>query len=232
MKRSDSGESDRRLTVLSFDHGKLDLIAKGARKGGSRLAGISEPLTLAKFHYAIGRQRRFVTQVEPLTSFAGLRRDYTALLAGLAWVELLDRILPYESPAEEIAMLGKQVLLEMEQSADSVVVLAWGMAVLLENEGHNPDWMTCVVTGVPVTRTPVFVSAIAGGHVSEDVAAKYQDRFPASSEALIAIKKMAIMPNPPQNLKQKLEVLGILGEFWTGLLERPLPALRTLRESQ
>ena len=62
LHRTESGENDRRLTLLTLEQGKIDVIARGARKGGSRLAGISEPLVFAKMQLAVGRHRRFVTQ--------------------------------------------------------------------------------------------------------------------------------------------------------------------------
>ena len=38
LRRVDYGESDRVLTVLTRDHGKLGVIARGVRKPGSRMA--------------------------------------------------------------------------------------------------------------------------------------------------------------------------------------------------
>ena len=39
LRRSDFGESDRLLTVLTPERGKIRLIAKGARKPSSRKSG-------------------------------------------------------------------------------------------------------------------------------------------------------------------------------------------------
>lgn len=213
---------------MTSEYGKLDLIAKGARKSGSRLAGSSEPLTLTKMHFAIGRQRRFVTQVEPITSYPGIRTDYHRLLAALAWGELLAQILPYESPAPELFDLSKDVMRAFETHADPVVVLAWALAVVLESEGQSPDWLRCIVSGEPMTLSPAWVSPTAGGYVDPSHAGQFHDRFAASSEALIALKRIVECVEPPARLRDRDEVILILERFWCGVLERPLPALRAL----
>lgn len=228
LKRSDSGESDRRLTVFTSEYGKLDLIAKGARKGGSRLAGSSEPLTLAKMHFAVGRQRRFITQVEPITSFPQMRSDYHRLLAALAWCELLAGVLPYESPAPELFDLSKELLAHVAEHEDPVISLAWGMAVVFESEGQSPDWLRCIVTDAPLELSPAWVSPAAGGYVDPSVAGQFHDRFVATSEALIALKRLVEIPAPPAKLRDRDEVIVILERFWGAVLERPLPALRAL----
>src|ERR1043165_6899140 len=101
LRRRDSGESDRRLTVLTHELGKIDVIAKGARKAGSRLAGSSDPLVVAKFGLATGKKNLFVTQTQPMASFRGLRTDYERLTFALALCELYSAVVPWEEPFPE-----------------------------------------------------------------------------------------------------------------------------------
>ena len=56
LRRRDSGESDRRLTIFSRELGKIDVVAKGAKKPTSRLRGVSEPLNVGRFTYASGKK--------------------------------------------------------------------------------------------------------------------------------------------------------------------------------
>ena len=44
LRRVDYGEADRILTVLTREHGKIGVIARGVRKAGSRLAGAYRPV--------------------------------------------------------------------------------------------------------------------------------------------------------------------------------------------
>ena len=59
--------------MLSQEAGVMDVVAKGARKAASRLAGSSEPLSACILHVAEGKKNAFVTQVQPVSSFPGLR---------------------------------------------------------------------------------------------------------------------------------------------------------------
>src|SRR5688500_15988706 len=95
LRRKDSGERDRRLTLLTPELGKVDAIAKGARKGASRLAGSSDPLAMARMTLAKGKVNLFVTQAQPIHSFRGLRTDFERLSLALALVELYGAVLPW-----------------------------------------------------------------------------------------------------------------------------------------
>ena len=88
LKRKDSGESDRALTCLTEERGLVDVIAKGARKSGSRLSGSSEPLSVCEMEVAKGKAREFLTQAQPVMTFPKLREDYDRLAAGLAFAEI------------------------------------------------------------------------------------------------------------------------------------------------
>jgi DNA repair protein RecO (recombination protein O) len=57
LRRRDAGESDRALTLLTEERGLVEVVAKGARKVGSRLAGCSEPLAVCELEVAKGKAR-------------------------------------------------------------------------------------------------------------------------------------------------------------------------------
>lgn len=91
MHRSDMGEADRLLTVLSRERGKLRLNAKGARKIKSRRAGHVELFMRSKMLVAKGRgDIDIVSQVETVEAYRGLREDLTRSTYAHYVVELLD----------------------------------------------------------------------------------------------------------------------------------------------
>ncbi|HXH62456.1 MAG TPA: DNA repair protein RecO [Fimbriimonadaceae bacterium] len=224
LKRTDSGESDRRLTVLTHEQGKIDVIAKGARKSGSRLAGVSDPLAFAELQIASGRHRSFVTQAQPITSLPGLREDYDRLLCGLAIAELADAFLPYNAPAPEVFDAVADALVSTAQASDPCVGLAWFGAWLLDHDGQMPDWRVCAATGAAIKMNPVWVSPLAGGAVCGAEAETRPDCLRVSAEALIGISKSAELPVPPQTLKRSVECALVMHLMWTHKLERELPA--------
>ena len=227
LRRSNTGEADRRLTLLTRSHGKIDAIAKGARKGGSRLAGSSEPLVHAVFTFAEGRARRFVTQVQPVTSFPDIRSDYDKMMAATALAELIAVSVPYESPQFEddsVFVLFLSALTELGKAQDWKAALVWAESKLMDAEGIHPEWTTCAVSGRPLSDNPAFVSPAAGGYVEASLAGQFDDRILVKAETLIALKKVALLEAAPMRIAGADECLKVLFTFWRHGLENRLPA--------
>jgi len=55
LRRIDYGEADRILTVLTLEHGKIGVIARGVRKSQSRLASRTDLFTRSRMQLARGR---------------------------------------------------------------------------------------------------------------------------------------------------------------------------------
>lgn len=227
LRRSESGEADRRLTLLTRDHGKIDVIAKGARKSGSRLAGSSEPLVRAVFTWAEGRARRFVTQVQPVTSYPQIRADYDRTLAALALAELTAVSVPFESPQHDVFDvfdLFVRSMASLNESVDWRASMVWAEAKLMAAEGAHPEWTTCAVSGAALSENPSWVSPAAGGLVSSELAVGYEDKFLVTAETLITLKKVVALDQPPNVVKGSDECLRVLFAFWRHILENRLPA--------
>ncbi|AIE88034.1 DNA repair protein RecO [Fimbriimonas ginsengisoli] len=224
LRRRDSGESDRRLTLLTLELGKIDAVAKGARKAASRLAGISDPLSSATLGIAEGKVNRFVTQAQPIASFRGLRTDFERLSFGLALVELYAAVLPVEQPFPEAYELLNESLRHLERHAKPLIALLWAEAKLLEISGFMPQFDRCVVTGEPLAEANPFVSPRAGGYVADAVAGPYVDRFRTRAEALYGLARLPTLDAPPANMKFADEALADLLPFWQAIAEAPLPA--------
>jgi len=224
LLRRDAGESDRRLTVLTPELGKIDVVAKGARKAASRLAGISDPLSAAVLGLAAGKRTRFITQAQPLASFRGLRTDYERLSFALALVELFAAVLPYDDPLPEIFDLLMSSLRHLETHKKPLIALLWAETKLLSDSGFMPQLERCVNTDEPIEVADPFVSPMAGGVVSEAAALTYVDRFRAPAEALYGLARLPDWDEPPPNMKFAPEALAALFPFWRAIGERQLPA--------
>ncbi len=214
LKREDAGENDRKLTVFTREIGKTYIYAKGAKKPGSRLTGVTEPLTFARFQLASGKHRRFLTQAQTATSHPELRSSYERLVCALAMAELVAEALPYESPEARAFDLLAMGIDQLAISKKPEVVLVWFAARLLEIEGKMPDWKTCSSSGGAIEEADVWVSPTTGGSVSDDHRNGAHDCFRASGEALIGIDKISRLAIPPTALKRSNECLWVLLQFW------------------
>lgn len=143
LSRTDYGEADRILTLLTPDEGKLSLLAKGVRRIKSKLAGGIELFSVSTITFIRGRG-----EVGTLVS-ARLDRHYKHI------VEDLDRtMLGYEltkllhkntedEPESTYFTLLQQAFATLDDVAISVAVIDfWFTAQLLKLAGHAPNLQT------------------------------------------------------------------------------------------
>ncbi|MEQ1933689.1 MAG: DNA repair protein RecO [Fimbriimonadaceae bacterium] len=224
LRRRDMGESDRRLTLLTKERGVIDVTAKGARKGGSRLSGSSEPLSACILQLATGKRNQYVTQAQPISSFPGLRTDYDRLSYALALTELAAAVLPHEHPADEEFGFLVRALHDLEHHEKPLVALIWAQLKLMDMSGFLPSFDVCVLTGVPVGEALPFLSPHAGGYIAFDSAVGFTDRFQTRAEVLYGLSACQEIDEPPPNLKFASECFRALFPFWRAYAEKQLPA--------
>jgi DNA repair protein RecO (recombination protein O) len=228
LRRRDQGESDRKLTVLSQERGVLDVIAKGARKSGSRLGGASEPLSVSVFQVASGKKQAFVTQAQPVMSFPGFRSDYERLSFALALSEIASAILPHDAQASEEFTFLLKAFKYLELHEKPRVAFVWAQLQLLSLGGFQPTFEQCAVSGEPIKETPCWLSPEAGGYLSPAEAWAFTDRFQVPAEVLYVLSACLPLEAPPAGLKFTGEAMRALLPFWRRYAERnSLPALET-----
>ena len=224
LRRRDSGESDRRLTLLTREQGKIEVVAKGARKAGSRLAGSSDSLTVSRLSLATGKKNSFITQTQPLTSFRGLRSDFERLSYALALCELYGAVLPFEQPDPEAFETLMASLSALESREKPLVALVWAELRLMSAEGFLPQFAESCLSGRPVEEAEAWVSPTAGGYVTAAESIAFPDRFRVKAEVLIGLARTAELDAPPPNLKLADECIVALFPFWRHIAETQLPA--------
>src|SRR5690606_23329791 len=73
------GDADRIVTLLTPLRGKVDVVAKGALRARSRMAGHLEPPVRVEVVLAHGRSMDIVTQAQAVDLFAPVRNDLDRL---------------------------------------------------------------------------------------------------------------------------------------------------------
>lgn len=202
----------------------MDVIAKGARKSGSRLSGSSEPLSASILQITPGKKQSFVTQAQPISSFPGLRADYDRLCFGLALTELAAGVLPHDHPAAEEFRFMVRALHDLEVHAKPAVALAWAEVRMMEMAGFWPSFAACAVTGVAVKEARPYLSPHAGGYVVGEHAFEFTDSFQIRAEILYGLNALVELEEPPANMKSVGDTLRTLFPFWRAIVDRALPA--------
>ena len=152
MHRSDVGEADRLLTVLSRERGKLRLNAKGARKVGSRKSGHVELFVRSKMLIAKGRgDIDIVSQVETIDAYRGLREDLTRSTYAHYAVELIDAFAEEGSEQPELFDLLAEALKWIETTNNLPLTRSASSRLqLLTLAGFQPQVFSCSGRGEPL----------------------------------------------------------------------------------
>jgi DNA repair protein RecO (recombination protein O) len=164
LRRVDYGEADRILTVLTRDHGKIGVIARGVRKAGSRLAAHTDLFAHSRMQLARGRgDLDVLTQSETVglaAPFADARRAACAAVCA----ELTDRVLESNHPDPETFDLVVDALRDCTDAArDPRAALVWLTRRMIDRLGYAPQLYDCASCVTRLPETSAWFSAIAGG---------------------------------------------------------------------
>lgn len=157
------GESDRIITLLTREHGRVRAVARGVRRTASRFGARLEPLGLVDAQFHVGRSLDSVTQVESLFSFgADLAGDYSRWTTAQAMCETAERLTPEEgeaAPAQFQLLVGGLRALAQRAHAPGLVLDAY-LIRSLAVAGWAASFDSCARCGAP---GPHRSFSLAGG---------------------------------------------------------------------
>jgi DNA repair protein RecO (recombination protein O) len=151
LRRSDLGEADRLLTLLTPERGKLRVVAKGARKIASRKGGHVELFNRLNALIARGRgEFDIVSQVETVEPFRALREDLTRSTYAHYAAELIDRFAEEGTAQPELFDLLSDALGWLSNSTDLPLTARYFELRLLTLAGFQPQVFHCGADGKPL----------------------------------------------------------------------------------
>ena len=192
LHRFSLGETDRVLTLLTRELGKLNAVAKGSRRPGSRLSGATELFTLTNMLLAVGKSLDIVSQCEIRESFPPLRQDLGLLARATYLCELTDRLTEEREPDAELFDLLHSALYLLQRVPDcpDVVVHAFELHAL-GLRGYAPSLNECARCGEPLTRGRVAFSPSVGGALCAEHRFASQDAIQIAFPTLELLRALA-----------------------------------------
>lgn len=148
LRVTDYNDKDALLTVLSSNHGKLTLKARGLRRKNSPLIAPCQLLALGEFTLFEYKNQYTINEAHAIELFAPLRRDLTKLSLGTYFAQAAEVISQEDLPNPELLSLllnclfGLSRLGKPEMLVKSVFELR---AACLA--GYTPDLYGCHVCG-------------------------------------------------------------------------------------
>lgn len=116
IRSVDAGEADKYISIITENHGLQDFIARGARRLTSKKAPHLDLFNLVKFQSGRGDHPRFLEQVETVSYYPGVKKDFSKVGLCLTIIEILQNTLPVDVEDREIFLSTKSFLEAIEKS--------------------------------------------------------------------------------------------------------------------
>jgi DNA repair protein RecO (recombination protein O) len=140
------GESDKIVTFLTRDWGKVTGIAKGAKRSRRRFVNVLEPFTHVelRFRPSRGEDLAFIFGCELLQNFRGPSRDLQRFAVASYTVELIDVMVTGQESGQDTyrLLLDNMTILEQEGNL-SPLLLPMFEFLLLTYSGYAPQLQNC-----------------------------------------------------------------------------------------
>jgi DNA repair protein RecO (recombination protein O) len=143
LSRTDYGEADRIITLLTPSNGKLRLMARGVRKIKSKLAGGIELFSVSDITYITGKGDIGTLISSRLDQHYGnIVGDLDRVQLGYELIKLLNKATEDHPEAEYFQLLQQTFEALNDVTIDLDLIRIWFEAHLLKLSGHTPNLTT------------------------------------------------------------------------------------------
>lgn len=166
----DLGEADRILVVFTASHGKVSIIAKGARKARSRLGPYLDYFSEVALHLTRGRDLDVVTSVTTIHQHPNLRTDIEAFGHAAHFAELVRDLTQERQENRRVYELLSASLSLLNDGVEPWHVARHFELGLLITLGYSPELFHCVNCLRDLEPVPNRFSTGMGGMLCADCA--------------------------------------------------------------
>ncbi len=142
------GEYDKRLVILTKEHGKIAAFARGARRPNSPLLSCSQPFSFGNFTIYRGRDSYTIGTAEINNYFSELRDDLEGAYYGFYFCEFADYMTRENIDATDILKLLYQTLrcLVKKTISPALIKVIFELKIVALN-GEAPQMFECIKCG-------------------------------------------------------------------------------------
>ncbi len=157
LSRTDYGEADRIITLLTPDNGKVRVIGRGVRKLKSKLAGGIELFSVSDISYISGRGEICTLVSTRLVKHYGhIVEDIDRVQLGYELIKTLNKATEDQPDREYFDLLEQAFAVLDDSNIDIAFVRTWFEAQLLRLAGHTPNLHTDAL-GQQLTASGVYI---------------------------------------------------------------------------
>ncbi len=140
LSRLNYGEADKIITVITPDHGKIRLMARGVRKVKSKLAGGIELFSISTLVYIPGKKDiSTLVSTRLITHFNHIVEDLDRTMIGYDILKITNKATEDECDSDYYELLLQALTNLNDKEVDAILTKCWFMARLLKVMGHSPN---------------------------------------------------------------------------------------------
>ncbi len=144
-KITEYGEADKIITILSFERGKISLIAKGVKKPKAALSHATRLFYCGTFEFTGNKKLPILIGARQIQDFFQLTTSLEKLYYASHFMEVASFFIQEEQAAEEeMSLLLNSLYLLMKDKADPLFLTAILQFRIVALEGLAPITDTCV----------------------------------------------------------------------------------------
>ncbi len=145
LKETPVGETDKFITILAKDYGKISVSVKGAKRVRNGLTAGTSLFSYSDFYIAHIRKKMYLNQAEPIETFYNLRNDLSALAYGSYFLETVNKLLFENMPSNNVLLLLLKALTALSKNIiPNKLISSIFEFKILEFNGYKPETNFCV----------------------------------------------------------------------------------------
>lgn len=200
LKRRDSKEYDRLLTIFTKNKGKVDLVAKGVKKIRSKMAGHLEPFGVVDIMVARGKAQDRVAGTKLIENFPYIKLNIESIALVGYFNEAVDCIIHGNQSDPKVFQIIVETYHSIDQYLrknsnkaniqDQILITLSCILKLCSSQGFTPSFYTCFYCKKEVKEETNFVSQRHLSVVCPLHRNKEESLYPVSSTALKVLRLM------------------------------------------
>lgn len=143
LKKRNLGENDQFITLFCPELGKIEAVAKGARKIQSHFIGHLEPLNICELQLYTSQYRTTITQCQTVRSYKNLHTNFESSIIAQIILEIIQKTVHAAEQGREVFDLLSTTLDILDRNSKKFIHVESFKIKLLTHMGLMPDLKIC-----------------------------------------------------------------------------------------
>ena len=168
LNRKPFREADTAVTLYSLEQGKIELVARGAKKIRSKMAGHLEPMCYSEVMVIRGRKLDYAGGAASINCFSQIKSDLVKITSAGKGIKVFNSLIKDKEKDEatfNLLLSFLNILDEKVLARESELFLNFFILKLLVNSGYKPELYNCVICNNKITPHDNLIDIEKGGLV-------------------------------------------------------------------